>query len=87
MSDTLNEDRDRPEKGFQPLKKGMAWIGEQEVAWRFPVAFQIALALIIFGTILNLAESPRWLLMQGREEDALDVLVALNEKPADDPFE
>lgn len=64
----------------------MAWIGENEVAWRFPLAFQIVFALIIFGSILNLPESPRWLVMKGRDEDAIEVLMALNEKSRDDPF-
>lgn len=71
---------------FLTLRAGMAWIGENEVSWRFPLAFQIVFALIIFGTILNLPESPRWLVMQGHDEDAMEVLVALNEKPRDDPF-
>ena len=56
------------------------------VAWRFPIAFQILFALIIFGTILGLPESPRWLILKGREEEALNILVALNEAPADDPY-
>jgi hypothetical protein len=64
----------------------MAWIGDNEVSWRFPLAFQIVFALIIFSAILNLPESPRWLLMQGREEDALQVLEALNDKNREDPF-
>lgn len=64
----------------------MAWIGENEVSWRFPLAFQIVFALIIFGTILNLPESPRWLVMQGRDEEAIEVLEVLNEKNRDDPF-
>jgi hypothetical protein len=64
---------------------GFAWIGDQEVAWRFPLAFQIVFALIIFGTILGLPESPRWLIMQGREEEAMEVLEAINDKPRTDP--
>lgn len=64
----------------------MAWIGENEVSWRFPLAFQIVFALVIFATILNLPESPRWLVMQGRDDEAIEVLEALNEKDRDDPF-
>lgn len=64
----------------------MAWIGHNEVSWRFPLAFQIVFALIIFGSILNLPESPRWLVMKGRDEDAIEVLMSLNEKPRDDPL-
>ncbi|KKZ60965.1 hypothetical protein EMCG_04388 [[Emmonsia] crescens] len=67
------------------INYGFAWIGDQEVAWRFPLAFQITFAVIIFCSILNLPESPRWLVMQNRNEEALDILEALNEKPRDDP--
>jgi len=64
----------------------MSFIGEKEVAWRFPLAFQILFAVVIFISILNLPESPRWLVMQGRDEEALEILEALNEKDRDDPF-
>lgn len=65
---------------------GFAHIGEKEVAWRFPLAFQIIFAVIIFCSIMNLPESPRWLVMQGRNEEALEILEALNEKPKEDPY-
>jgi sugar porter (SP) family MFS transporter len=68
------------------INYGFAWIGENEVAWRFPLAFQILFAVVIFTSISNLPESPRWLVMAGRHDDALEVLAALNEKPVDDPY-
>ncbi|KAJ3499350.1 hypothetical protein NLG97_g396 [Lecanicillium saksenae] len=66
------------------INYGFAFIGEKEVAWRFPLAFQILFAVVIFVSISNLPESPRWLVMAGREDEALDVLEALNEKPRTD---
>lgn len=64
----------------------MSFIPDQEVSWRFPLAFQILFAVVIFVSILNLPESPRWLVMQGRHEEALEILEVLNEKSRDDPF-
>jgi len=64
---------------------GFAWIGHSEVAWRFPLAFQILFAVIIFSTIMNLPESPRWLVMQGKEYEAMEVLSYINDKPREDP--
>ncbi|KAJ5172469.1 hypothetical protein N7492_005062 [Penicillium capsulatum] len=68
------------------INYGMSFIPDNEVAWRFPLAFQILFAVVIFVSIMNLPESPRWLVMQGRHEEALEILEALNEKPRDDPF-
>ena len=56
------------------------------MAWRFPLAFQAVFALIIFGTVLGLPESPRWLILKGRDAEALEVLQALNDADADDKY-
>ncbi|KAK4500963.1 hypothetical protein PRZ48_006769 [Zasmidium cellare] len=64
---------------------GFAFIGENEVAWRFPLAFQILFAMIIFLTILDLPESPRWLVMKGKHDEALDVLTYINDREREDP--
>lgn len=76
----------RKKKSGLTNEQGFSFIGESEVAWRFPLAFQILFAIVIFFSILHLPESPRWLVMQNREEEALEILEALNEKPRDDPF-
>lgn len=55
------------------------------VQWRFPVAFQIVFAALLFVGIINLPDSPRWLLANNRKEDAYKVLGALNNvDPHDD---
>jgi len=60
---------------------GLSFTEPSSVAWRFPIAFQIFLALIILAFIPGLPESPRWLILKGRDEDALEVLCALSDLP------
>lgn len=55
-----------------------------EISWRFPIAFQIILALIIVALLPGLPESPRWLVLRGREDEALRVLCALSDRSEDD---
>ena len=48
------------------LDFGFSFLDPSTIAWRFPIAFQIFFALIILALILELPESPRWLILKGR---------------------
>ncbi|KAI9928875.1 hypothetical protein ASPWEDRAFT_36692 [Aspergillus wentii DTO 134E9] len=52
--------------------------------WRFPIAFQAFFILIVTSLVLFLPESPRWLIMKDRIEEAERVISALEDLPADD---
>ncbi|KAL8662652.1 MAG: hypothetical protein Q9202_004517 [Teloschistes flavicans] len=68
------------------LDFGFSFLDPNSIAWRFPVGFQIFFALVILGFVLELPESPRWLVLKGREDEALNVLAALSDLPSDDPY-
>jgi MFS family permease len=63
---------------------GFSFLEPSSIAWRFPIAFQIILAIFILIAIPGLPESPRWLILKGRDEEALDVLAALSNLPRED---
>ena len=47
------------------LDLGFSFLDPNSIAWRFPIAFQIVFALVILTFILELPESPRWLILKG----------------------
>ncbi|WFD45759.1 hypothetical protein GLX27_000383 [Malassezia furfur] len=53
-------------------------------SWQVPIAFQIVLIIPTFLTIW-MPESPRWLMLRGRETEARRVLSALDNVPLNDP--
>ncbi|EPQ29752.1 uncharacterized protein PFL1_02971 [Pseudozyma flocculosa PF-1] len=57
---------------------------EGTVRWRFPIAFQSFFTLIVIAGILWLPDSPRWLLMRGRTDEARDVIARFAGLPEDD---
>jgi MFS family permease len=51
-----------------------SWLEPSTVSWRFPIAFQMVFALPLLAFIMELPESPRWLLLKGKEEEAISVV-------------
>lgn len=58
------------------LEFGLTYIknGTTDFQWRFPIAFQIVMLLILFFGCWFFPESPRWLSMMNRQDEAMYVL-------------
>ncbi|APA16223.1 hypothetical protein SS1G_10413 [Sclerotinia sclerotiorum 1980 UF-70] len=65
------------------LDFGLSFVEQNSVSWRFPIAFQILPAVLILMFILQLPESPRWLVLRNQEAEAKKVLSALADLPED----
>ena len=60
-----------------------SWLQPSSSSWRAPLAIPIVFLLLALAMVLRLPESPRYLILTGREGEAFDVLSALNELPPD----
>lgn len=56
---------------------GLFFVKNSSVSWRFPLAFQIVISLIVMSFIFTLPESPRWLMKKGREQESREIIGAL----------
>ncbi|KEP47671.1 putative MFS sugar transporter [Rhizoctonia solani 123E] len=54
---------------------------QSEAAWRIPLALQFVPALILGVGVIFMPYSPRWLVAQGRDEEAIKVLCMTRELP------
>ncbi|KAJ6127948.1 Major facilitator superfamily domain general substrate transporter [Penicillium samsonianum] len=55
------------------------------IAWRLPIALQLIFVAVLLVTIPWLPESPRWLMTQAREDEAMEVLACVEATSTDDP--
>jgi MFS family permease len=62
----------------------MSFVGGS-VAWRLPIAFQLVFAIGVIILVFALPESPRWLFMKGRDQEAINVLCQAHDKDPSDP--
>ncbi|KAK9774539.1 putative General substrate transporter [Seiridium cardinale] len=62
--------------GFYEFKTG-------SITWRTPLAISIAFSLILIGSIFFFPESPRWLVLKNRSDQARSVISALRGLPED----
>lgn len=62
--------------GFFEFKTG-------PVTWRPPIAIAVVFSAVIIACIYMLPESPRWLVMKNRNEEARRVIAAFRAKPLD----
>ncbi|KID98700.1 General substrate transporter, partial [Metarhizium majus ARSEF 297] len=63
---------------------GFYFVKTSSISWRFPLGVQTALLLTMMVFVCVLPESPRWLVKQGRQGEARQVLAALNDTAPDD---
>jgi sugar porter (SP) family MFS transporter len=52
---------------------------QNEADWRFPVAFQIIFAIFLIAFVMELPESPRWLIKKDMVQEAREVFAALDD--------
>lgn len=62
-------------------QSNLAWVsslGIDEHTWRWMLVLELVPAALYFFALFMVPESPRWLIMQGKEEEALDILQKSN---------
>ncbi|OAP57836.1 hypothetical protein AYL99_08574 [Fonsecaea erecta] len=67
------------------MNLGFTYVPDNDVSWRFPLAFQTFFALLAMFLILFTPESPRWLCMKDRHEEARRVIARLEGQETTNP--
>lgn len=72
-------------QALQWMNYGFTYIPNNPLSWRFPLVFQCFFAIITIAMVTIAPESPRWLVMRDRVDEAQEILARLSSKPSDDP--
>ncbi|KAK5943883.1 hypothetical protein PMZ80_003164 [Knufia obscura] len=65
---------------------GMSFVDQPiGIAWRLPIACQMLFAFVVIFLVFGLPESPRYCYQKGRKDEALQILMKVYDRPADDP--
>lgn len=67
------------------MNYGFTYLPNNSVSWRFPLAFQSFWSLVTLVLTIIMPESPRWLVLRGRQEEANNILSRLVSKDPTDP--
>ncbi|GLB10242.1 hypothetical protein AtubIFM57258_006644 [Aspergillus tubingensis] len=70
---------------YTDIPKDGICTGQSEASWRLPLAIQIIPALTLGIGMLFFPDSPRWLLMQERDDEALRALSRLRRQATSNP--
>ena len=68
------------------LDFGFSYLEPSTAAWRVPIAFQLVFTFSVIATIMTMPESPRWLVLRDRGDEAASVLSAIHDLPVDDTY-
>lgn len=65
------------------INLGFSYISDQPVSWRFPLALQCVFAILAILLVLCMPESPRWLCLKERNDEAQVIIARLMAQPVD----
>jgi sugar porter (SP) family MFS transporter len=66
------------------MNLGFTYVTDSDVSWRFPLAGQLFFAFVAIGLVSCMPESPRWLCLKDRNDEAQIVISRLLAKPLND---
>lgn len=67
------------------MNYGFTYLPHNSVSWRFPLAFQSFWSIVTLILTTIMPESPRWLVLRGRHDEAKHIIARLTDNDDGDP--